>query len=59
MTKQKQMKFVNELMSDVRDGLIAKINKENLPDDWGGPEIVQLILDAFVNILKFYKGGGD
>ena len=47
MTKQEQMKFVNELISNTRNDLLTKMNKQNLPTEWDGIELRQLVIDEF------------
>ncbi len=47
MTKTEKKRFIRELMGNVRDNLLKKVDK--MPDEWDRHEIRQLIADMFAH----------
>lgn len=46
VTKQEKRQFINELVSSVRDSVLAKVNE--MPEAWDGIELRQYLADKFV-----------
>lgn len=47
MNKKQKAEFVRRITSDVRDELLRKIKSGDIPDDWDGHELRQLLSDKF------------
>ena len=50
--------FVIDLCDSIRDGILADIDAEKVPEEWDGHELRQLIADRFADRALFRKMTG-
>ena len=52
MTKQEKQLFIDSFMDSVKRGLLEKIDKNLVPENWDGFELRQWISDTFSDEVK-------
>lgn len=55
MDKERKREILIESIDSVREEMINKFDKSNIPIDWGGLEIRQWIADYFYNHMSIPK----